>query len=140
MSSHEPIQSHRPVVAASNRAFGSAFSVMLLLISLWPWLRHGENIRFWALAASLIFGIVALFAAQLLHPFNRVWFKLGLALHALISPIIMAVLFYGAVTPMAVVLRLMGKDLLNLHYSKNATYWISRAPSGPEAGSMKNQY
>lgn len=140
LSSHEPIHKHRKVVAGSNRNFGLTFSAVFLLIAVWPWLRHGDGIRYWAICGSLVLITVSLFANDLLSPLNRIWFKIGLAMHGIVSPVIMALLFYGAVTPMAFILRLTKKDILRLKAESEPTYWIVRNPPGPDKASMKNQF
>lgn len=140
MSSHESLQSHRAVNTGSNRNFGLTFAAIFLIFALWPWLRHGNEVRLWALFASMVFILLAIFADHFLSPLNKFWFKLGLSMHAVVSPVIMLLLFYGAVTPTALVLRLLGKDLLNLKIQNTKTYWIKRRPLGPDSGSMRNQY
>lgn len=140
MSSHEPLQAHRAVASSSDRTFGLVFAGVFAIVAVWPLLRHGEAPRLWALAPALAFGGLAVYAPERLAPLNRLWFKLGLALHVVVSPLIMGLLFYGAVTPMGYLLRLMGKDLLRLQQSGEPSYWIVREPKGPAAGSMKNQF
>jgi hypothetical protein len=140
MSSHEPLQSHRNVASGSNRTFGLSFAAVFFILAVWPWLRHGESPRLWAFVVSAVFLGLAIFAEALLAPLNRLWFKLGLALHSVVSPLIMGLLFYGAVTPMALALRALGKDILHLRRNDEKTYWCERAPTGPAAGSMKNQF
>lgn len=140
MSSHEPLQSHRAVVSSSNRTFGLVFGAALAIIGIWPMIRHGQPPRFWALGASAVFLGLAVFAQERLAPLNRLWFKLGLALHSVVSPLIMGLLFYGAVTPMGLIMRFTGKDLLRLRRNNEASYWIRREPAGPASGSMKNQF
>lgn len=140
MSSHEPLQSHRAVARGSNRNFGLVFSAVFAFFGLWPLLRHGDPPRWWMFAVAVAFLVLALFAAQLLAPLNRLWFKLGLAMHGVVSPLVMGLLFYGAVTPMGLFLRAIGKDLLRLKREDVSSYWIMREPRGPAAGSMKNQF
>lgn len=140
MSSHEPLQSHRTVAKGSNRVFGLTFAGVFLVLAIWPWVWHGQPLRLWALTASAAFLAVTLLAEELLAPVNRLWFELGLALHAIISPIIMGLLFYGAVTPMGMLMRAFGKDLLRLSRNDGQSYWIERNPPGPAGGSMTNQF
>jgi hypothetical protein len=140
MSNHEPLRSYRAVAAGSNRAFGFTISAVMLILAVWPWLRHGQSPRAWALCASVAFSSLAFFAEHLLAPVNRLWFKLGLAMHAVVSPLVMGALFYGAVTPMGLIARALGKDILRLRRNDDLTYWIPRDPPGPAAGSMKNQF
>jgi hypothetical protein len=140
MSNHEPVKSYRAIAASSNRSFGSVFAGFFLIVAVWPWLRHGQPLRLWALAASAVFLALALFAEQYLAPLNRLWFKLGLKLHAVVSPVIMGLLFFCAVTPMGLLMRAFGNDILMLRRNEDGTYWIERDPPGPAEGSMKNQF
>ncbi len=140
MSNHEPVQSYRTAAASSNRAFGFAFACVFLIFAVWPWLRHGQPPRLWALSASAAFLALALFAEEFLAPLNRLWFKFGLKLHSIVSPVIMGLLFFGAVTPMGVLMRALGNDILRLRPNHGGTYWIERDPPGPADGSMKNQF
>ena len=82
-----------------------------------------------------------MFAPRLLQPLNRLWFKLGLLLHHVVNPVIMALMFYGAMLPMALLLRWLGKDLLRLKREPEAqSYWIAREPPAPAPGSMSKQF
>jgi Saxitoxin biosynthesis operon protein SxtJ len=140
MAANEPVVSHRKVVMGSNRSFGLVFGGFFVLVALAPAI-HGAPIRPWALAVAAAFIAAAFFAPRLLQPLNRVWFQLGLLLHHVVNPIIMAVMFYGAILPMALLLRALGKDLLRLKRDPNAnSYWIEREPPGPAPGSMSKQF
>lgn len=140
MAGHEALKANRRVVAASNRSFGLTFAVVFLIVAFWPALRHGESIRWWSVAIGLIFGALAHLKAEALAPLNRQWFKLGLAMHAVVSPLVMGLLFYGAVLPVALALKAVGKDILRLQPSSQSTYWIARDPPGPAKDSMKQQF
>ena len=120
----------------SNRSFGIVFFVVFLIISIYPML-NTENIRIWSLIISFIFLVLGLLNSKLLNPLNKIWFKFGLFLGKLISPIIMGVIFFFVVTPIALLMKLLQKDLLNLKFNKNKTYWIEK--SGPKS-KMKNQF
>jgi Saxitoxin biosynthesis operon protein SxtJ len=140
MAASDPVVSHRKVVMGSNRSFGLVFAAVFAAIALLPAI-HGAPIRMWALAVAAAFAAAALLVPRLLYPLNRAWFALGLLLHHIVNPVIMAVLFYGAILPMALLLRLLGKDLLRLKRDEAATsYWITRDPPGPAAGSMSKQF
>ena len=119
----------------SNRSFGIVFFIVFLVISLYP-LLHGENIRVWSLIISIIFLVLGLLNSKLLNPLNKIWFKFGLLLGKIISPIVMGIIFFLVVTPIALFMRLLKKDLLNLKFNKKNTYWIEK--SGPKS-KMKNQ-
>ena len=120
----------------SNRSFGIVFFIVFLIISIYPILNN-ENVRIWALIISFIFLILGLLNSKLLNPLNKIWFKFGLFLGKIISPVIMGVIFFFVVTPIALLMKLLQKDLLNLKFNKNKTYWIEK--SGPKS-KMKNQF
>ena len=124
------------VKVGSNRSFGIVFFVVFLLISLYP-LINSENVRHWSLAVSCIFLILGILNSNLLSPLNKIWFKFGILLGRIISPIVMGIIFFLVVTPIAFMMRLLGKDLLNLKYNDNQSYWIEK--SGPKS-KMKNQF
>jgi len=124
------------IKVGSNRSFGIVFFVVFLLVSLYP-LINGDNVRFWSLAISGIFLILGILNSNLLTPLNKIWFKFGILLGRIISPIVMGIIFFLVVTPIAFIMRLLGKDLLNLKYSDNQSYWIEK--SGPKS-KMKNQF
>ena len=140
MAANEPIVSHKKVVMGSNRSFGLVFCVVFIVVALLPAV-HGAPIRWWALGVAGAFFAAAVLAPRVLTPLNRVWFALGLVLHRVVNPVIMAVMFYGAILPMALLLRVLGKDLLRLKREPNAaSYWIARDPPGPAPGSMTKQF
>ena len=120
----------------SNRSFGIVFFIVFFLISIYP-LVNSESIRIWSLIVSLIFLTLGAINSKLLSPLNKVWFKFGLFLGRIISPILMGIIFFLVVTPIALLMRILKKDLLNLKFSKNNTYWIEK--SGPKS-KMKNQF
>ena len=122
---------------SSNRNFGLVFFVVFLIVGLWPLINSGP-IRIWSVIISLIFLVLGLMNSKMLTPLNKLWFKFGLILGALIAPIVMGLIFFLVVTPFGLVLKLFGKDLLNKKYkSKKNTYWIKR--DNP-IGSMKRQF
>ena len=140
MAANEPVVSHRKVAMGSNQSFGLVFAVFFALVALLP-ATHGEPVRWWALAVAVAFAAVALFVPRLLQPLNRVWFAFGMLLHHVVNPIVMGAMFYGAILPMALLLRARGKDLLRLKRDPGAaSYWIPREPPGPEPGSMQKQF
>ena len=120
----------------SNRSFGIVFFIVFLIISIYPILNN-ENVRIWSLIISFIFLVLGLLNSKLLNPLNKIWFKFGLFLGKIISPVIMGVIFFFVVTPIALLMKLLQKDLLNLKFNKNKTYWIEK--SGPKS-KMKNQF
>ena len=120
----------------SNRSFGSVFFLVSFLFSLYP-LINGKDILLWSLLVSIIILILGLINSKLLTPLNKIWFKFGILLGKIISPIIMSIIFFLVVTPIGFTMRLLGKDLLNLKNNKNKSYWIEK--DGPKSN-MKNQF
>tara|TARA_B100000965_G_scaffold55202_1_gene41641 strand:- start:2352 stop:2651 length:300 start_codon:yes stop_codon:yes gene_type:complete len=98
---------------------------------------NGENIRLWSLVVSIIFLILGIINSKILNPLNSLWFKFGLFLGKIISPIVMGVVFFLVVTPTGIIMRLIGKDLLNLKKNNSSSYWIEKQN---ENNSMKNQF
>ncbi len=127
---------HKDVKIGSNRSFGIIFFIVFLLISTYPLLKD-ENIRLWSLIISIIFLFLGLLNSNLLSPLNKIWFKFGLLLGKIVSPFVMGIIFFLVVTPIGIVMRLLKKDLLNLKFNKNNTYWIKK--SDPKS-KMKNQF
>ena len=122
---------------SSNRSFGLLFFVVFLIVSLWP-LINEDSIRIWSVIVSAVFLILGLVNSKLLTPLNLLWFKFGMILGSIISPIVMGIIFFLVVTPIGFILRILGKDLLNKKYDKKKeTYWIKRDTS---IGTMKRQF
>ena len=124
------------VKVSSNRSFGIVFFVVFLLIAFYP-LINGGNIRSWFVVISLIFLVLGLLNSKILAPLNKIWFKFGIFLGKIVSPFIMGIIFFLVVTPIAFTMRIIGKDLLNLKFNKDKSYWIEK--TGPKS-KMKNQF
>jgi hypothetical protein len=137
---HEDLRREGAVVGSSNRSFGGVFTVVFAAVGLLPLIRGGE-VRVWALVVAAVFFTAALLAPALLAPLNRLWFKFGLLLHRVVSPLVMGMLFYVVVTPTGLLMRLLGKRPLDLDFDSTvSSYWIVRQPSGPAPETMKNQF
>ncbi len=122
---------------SSNRNFGLVFFIVFLIVGLWP-LTYDEPIRIWSAIISSIFLILGLMNSKLLTPLNKLWFKFGMILGAIVSPVVMGVVFFLVVTPIGLIMKIMGKDLLNKKYDKKKrTYWIKRDTL---IGTMKRQF
>ena len=116
---------------SSNRGFGLLFFVVFFIIGLWP-IINSDPIRIWALLLSLIFLILGVINSKLLNPLNIYWIKFGEILGKVIAPIIMLIIFFIILTPIGIILRLFGKDLLKLKKNKFlASYWVSRKKINP---------
>ena len=126
----------KKIEMSSNKSFGIVFFVVFLIISLFPLLK-GEKIIFSLLIISIVFLILGLLNSKILFPINKLWFKFGIILSSIISPIIMGIIYFLILTPIGLLMRLFGKDILNLKWNKKNTYWINK--TGPKS-KMKNQF
>ena len=127
---------NKKIKISSNRSFGFVFFIFFLIVALYP-LYFDENLSNWALIISIIFLFLAIINSKILTPLNYAWFKFGLFLGKIISPIVMGIIFFLVVTPIGLILRLLGKDVLSLKYNNNQSYWIKK--HGPKS-KMKNQF
>ena len=122
---------------SSNRSFGIVFFVVFLLIGFYPLLNQ-EELKSWALITSFIFLILGMMKSKILTPFNKIWFKFGIFLGKIISPLIMGLIFFLVVTPTGIFMRILGKDLLNLKFKRDKkSYWLEK--TDPKS-KMKNQF
>ena len=121
---------------SSNRSFGIVFFIVFLLIGTYP-LLNNDHVRIWSLIISIVFLILGLLNSKILFPLNKIWFKFGILLGKLISPLIMGLIFFVVVTPIGLLMRLFNKDLLNLKFNKSKSYWIEK--NEPKS-KMKNQF
>ena len=121
---------------SSNKSFGLVFFLVFILIGIYPILNQG-NIRVWSIIIAVVFLILGLSNSRILTPLNRIWFKFGIFLGKMISPIIMGVIFFLVVTPIGLIMKILGKDLLNIKYNKKKSYWIEK--NDPKS-KMKNQF
>ena len=125
------------VKISSNRSFGLLFFIVFLAISLWP-LKSQEDLRLWAFILALIFFVLGILNSKFLTPLNKLWMKFGIFLGSIISPFVMGVVFFMVVTPIGLIMRFLGKDLLRINKSKFvSTYWISREKQN---NTMKRQF
>lgn len=136
----EDLRREEHIEGSSDRVFGLVFAVFFLIVAGYP-LLSGGVIRFWALGVSSIFIALGLFWPASLSVLNRLWMKLGILLGKVVSPIALGIVFYFAVFPIGVVMRLSGKDPLKLKYDAVVdSYWISRHPPGPDPKSLDKQF
>ncbi len=137
MSEHH---GHHEAIIGSERSFGLVFAIVFTIIGIIPLLKGGE-LRLWSLLLAAVFLGLVLIAPGILRPLNILWFKFGLLLGRIIAPIVISLLFFIAITPTALVMRLMRKDLLSLKFDRQAkSYWINRSKTENPMGSMKNQF
>ena len=130
------MSSYNDIKISSNRSFGVVFFIVFLLIALYPLLNNNE-VRLWSLIISSIFLILGVLNSKILTPLNKLWFKLGIFLGKTVSPLVIGAIFFFVVTPIGLIMKILGKDLLNLKYNLNKSYWIEK--SGQKS-KMKNQF
>ena len=122
---------------SSNKSFGILFFIVFLGFGLWP-ITYNDNPNIYLLIISIIFLILGLINSKLLSPLNSIWIKFGELLGKIIAPIVMAIIYFIILTPISLIVRLFGKDLLGLKFTKQIkTYWIKRKK---DIGSMKKQF
>lgn len=121
----------------SNKSFGAVFSLFFFVVGIWPLVKGGE-IRIFLLFIAAVFLVLTVFVPSVFTIPNRLWFKLGMLLGSIVSPIVMAILYICAIIPFSIIFRLKGRDALDRKFDSNAeTYWITRTKK-PQ--SMKNQF
>ena len=127
---------NKKIKISSNKSFGTVFFIVFFIISIFPLFKDG-NIRIWSLIVAIIFLILGLVNSKILTPFNKIWFRFGILLGNFVSPIVMSVVFFAIVTPTSLIMRVLGKNLLNLKKDSKKTYWIERSKI---ESNMKNQF
>ena len=127
---------NQKIKIGSNRNFGIVFFIVFLIIAFWPLLNNNE-INYWSLAISITFLILGLANSKILTPLNKIWFKFGILLGNVIAPIVMGIIFFLIVTPTSIIMKILGKDVLNLKKNNNNSYWIEK---NNQKSKMKNQY
>ena len=130
------LDSHNKIKLGSNRSFGIVFFIFFFIIAVYPLINNGD-IRIWSIIIALTFLILGLFNSRILTPLNKIWFRFGILLGNLISPIIMGIIFFLIITPTSFIMKILGKNLLNLKRNNKNSYWVER----PKIKSkMKNQF
>lgn len=137
---HESLEARHEPGGSTDRGFGLVMAAFFVVVALAP-LRAGHPMRIWALGAAASLLALALARPSLLHMPNLLWRRLGLLLGAVVNPIVLSLMFFLVFTPVALFLRLAGKDPLRLKKPKDArSYWIPREPPGPTPESMRLQF
>jgi hypothetical protein len=137
---HESLKRKEEVLGPSNRSLGLTFAAFFGLISLLP-LFWGGRVRIWSASTALAFAGVALLAPRVLGPLNRLWMRLGLLLHRVVSPLVLGIMFFAVIAPMGALMRALGKDPLRRRFDPNAaSYWVPRQPPGPSPRDLPEQF
>ena len=140
MSTHEDFTPRDTGLGPSDRSFGTVFTIFFAVLAFWPAF-HAKPIRWPLLLISATFLLITMVRASLLQPLNELWTRLARVLNKITTPVITGLLFFVVVTPVAIILRLKGKDPLRLRYDSHAeSYWLKRNPPGPSSESMANQF
>jgi len=141
MNTHEIIRRDEPIKGSSNRSFGLVIATALAIFGLWPVIFGDTGPRWWLVVPALAIIAAALVAPAVLTPLNRLWTKLGLLMHRVVNPVVMAAIYYGVVTPTGLIVRALGKDLLRLRRDPAAaSYWVVRENPGSRGESMRQQF
>jgi hypothetical protein len=128
------------VKGSSDRSFGFVFAAVFALVATWP-LVSGGGLRLWALAIAIVLLAIAVAWPRVLHPLNWAWFKIGMLLHHVVTPVVMALIFVFGVLPTALIMRMRGKDPLRIDaLRRGETNWVVRVPPGPPPDSMKRLF
>ena len=137
---HESLHSEGPPPSSSDRSFGLLFGAVCGLIAMFGVWEGRRSALWWSIAAS-IFCVVALLAAPLLGPLNRAWRWLSLQLFRIINPIMMGVVFFAVLTPVAIMMRWAGRDPLRLRFEpEKPSYWLDRTSISGQQTSMTDQF
>ena len=120
----------------TNKSFGIVFFIFFLIVSIFPLFKEGD-IRIWSFIIAIIFLVLGLMNSKILTPLNKIWFKFGILLGSFVSPIVMGIVFFVIVTPTSIIMRVLGKNLLNLKKDNKKTYWVERSKVQSK---MKNQF
>jgi len=136
---HEHFESAE-IEGGSNRSFGFVFTFVFAVVGLFPLLSDG-TVRIWALAIAMAIFVIAIFRASLFTPVNLIWTKLSIVLGMIVTPVVMAVIFFVVFTPMGFLRRRLGGDPLRRAYDADAqSYWITRDEPGPDPSTMTSQF
>lgn len=123
----------------SDRKFGFFFAVVFVIIAVYL---YSENKLIFAYASgsiASIFFFLALFKDYSLRRLNKLWMQFGLLLGIFVSPIILGIIFFGLITPTAILMRLRGRDALRLRSKTQNSFWIKRQTE-TQLGSFKTQF
>ncbi len=138
---HDNVGRVHEVRRSTERSFGYVMAAFFALVALAPVVQTYGAPRWWAVGVAAAFAILARFWPAPLAPLNRLWMRLGLLLHRVVSPIALALVFYATILPVGLLMRIVGRDRLGLAADRSAqSYWIKREPIDASPDSMKNQF
>jgi hypothetical protein len=125
----------------SNRSFGLLFTLVFLIVAAYTWSKDysAQWVQIWLIVSGIFLALALLFPAVLI-PLNKLWFAFGLLLGKVVSPVVLGILFFIIITPVAIGMRLFGRDALLMKKRTVSSYWIDRNPPGPQPESFKDQF
>jgi hypothetical protein len=130
--------SNNATVIPSNRKFGWLFSAIFAIVFIYFQYHHSTWLAIVSLSFSGFFALITIFYPSVLSPLNKAWFALSLFLGRIVSPIVLSIIFFVLITPVALVTRLFRRDILLLKQRQVSSYWIDKEPIEPD--SFKNQF
>lgn len=138
--SHSENSSLKPTLA-SERSFGILFFVVFMVVAAYFWHKgYEDSWVYGAIALSVFFLLAGFLAPALLRPLNKLWFQLGLLMGRVVSPIVLGAIFFILLSPIAILMRVFGRDELKLKKRDVSSYWVERQPHGPNPESFKEQF
>ena len=111
----------------SNRKFGFFFTFVFALAAAYF---YNSTAAIWAYTfatVSSIFLMITVAKADIFLPLNKLWMRFGHLLGKIVSPIVMGIIFFGIFTPIAIFMRLAGRDELRLKFRKKPSHWMSHS-------------
>ena len=134
------IMKNQKIDLPENKKFGFFFSFIFLLACTYFYLTANQSLAYIFLSLSFLFLSVSLYKPQILKPLNKLWFQFGMLLSRIISPIVLGIIFFIILSPVAMLTRAFGRDILKLKKGNDNSYWRQRLKSDFEKQSFTNQF
>ena len=133
----QDLRSHHSIESSNERSFGIVFAIFFAILSIYPVINK-KDINLYLLILSIIILMIGIFKPSLLYYPNKIWFKFGIFLGKIVSPLVMGIIFFFTVTPTGMIMKLLRKDLLKKKFDvKVRTYWVKK---NKYTGSLRNQF
>ena len=132
--------SKNQLVLPSNRKFGLVFTIFFSILGYVLLIVYETHAGFVAVLLAVTFAILSFFAEDKLLPINKAWMQFGLFLGRFINPLVLGLIFFILISPIAILTRIFGRDELRISKGIRDTYWRDRSPPGPDSSSFKNQF
>ena len=140
-NTHYP-KAHHEIRVGTEKNFGLVFTLVFIIIGFSPLVLTSGSLRWWALLVALLIFLITITAPKRLTFLKNLWFHTGIALGRIISPVIMFFVFFGLVTPIALLARACGKDFLRKHKNirLRKSFWVKREKTADNLTNMRNQF